>query len=145
MKGCTFIGHRDCSCDIKEELSLIIEHLIVHHNVRVFYVGTHGGFDKLVYSTLCELENKYDIKIIVVLAYLNAKEDKMYDIEKTVYPQELSTTLRRYAIIKRNEYMIKHSEYLVSYVNNRFSNAYKFIELATRRGVNIINIGSVMV
>ncbi len=41
--------------------------------------------------------------------------------------------------------MIKHSDYLVSYVNNTFSNAYKFIEYARRRGIEIINIGGITI
>ena len=107
MKSCTFIGHHDCPYDTKEELSLKIESLIVKYNVRTFYVGTHGRFDELVYSVLCDLEIKYDIKFFVVLAYLNTSGNKIYDTEKTMFPEELCNTIKRYAIIKRNEYMIK--------------------------------------
>ena len=144
MKSCTFIGHHDCPYDIKDKLSLKIESLIVNRNVRTFYVGTHGRFDELVYSVLCDLEIKYDIKFFVVLAYLSSSGNKIYDTEKTMFPEELCNTIKRYAIIKRNEYMIKNSDYLVCYANDTFSNTYKFIEYAKHRGIKVFNLGSVI-
>lgn len=70
MSVCTFIGHRECPQDIKDVLYTNIEKLIINFGVKVFYVGTQGRFDRYVYDTLCLLKNKYNVKIVVVLAYL---------------------------------------------------------------------------
>lgn len=143
MYACTFIGHRDCPENIKPILYNEIEKLIVKNNVDTFYVGTHGKFDQIAYEILCDLEKTYSIKTYVVLAYLNRESKrKYYDMNKTVYPDILAKTPLRFAISKRNLFMISRSQYMVCYVDYTTSNAYAFAEKAVKRGVNVINIGS---
>lgn len=57
MNSCTFIGHRKFQFDrdFKEKLYITLEKLIQEKSVTVFYVGTQGGFDRLVYETLVEI------------------------------------------------------------------------------------------
>ncbi len=143
MYSCTFIGHRDCSKDIKENLFLEIENLIINHNVNIFYVGTQGGFDRLVYECLCELEERYKIKVVVVLAYLN-REDELtyYDTKKTIFPDCLAKTPPRFAISKRNDYMLKNTDFLICNLENRCSNTYERVLKAIKRNKKIINLGS---
>ena len=143
MFSCTFIGHRDSDKNIKEKLISEIENLIVNEKVNVFYVGTQGGFDRLVYECLCELEEKYKIKTNVVLAYLN-REDELtyYDTQKTFFPDCITKTPPRFAISKRNDYMLKKADYLICYLDNKFSNTYELILKAIKRKIKIINLGS---
>lgn len=142
MYACTFLGHRDCSKDIKEKLIFEIENLIVNEKVNAFYMGTQGGFDRLVYECLCELEEKYEIKTLVVLAYLNREDDlTYYDTEKTIFPDCLTKTPPRFAISKRNDYMLKKSDYLICYLDNKFSNTYELVLKAIKRNKKIINLG----
>ena len=61
MPVCTFFGHRDCPETVKTNLFSAIEKLITLNDVRIFYVGNHGNFDRLVVSVLKELKNKYCI------------------------------------------------------------------------------------
>ena len=142
MYSCTFIGHRDCSKDIKEKLIFEIKNLIINHNVNIFYVGTQGGFDRLVYECLCELEEKYIIKVVVVLSYLN-REDELtyYDTKKTVFPDCLTKTPPRFAISKRNDYMLKNADFLICNLDNQFSNTYELVLKAIKRNKKIINLG----
>lgn len=140
MRSCTFIGHKDCPQEIKEKLCETVEDLIVNSDVRRFYVGTHGSFDRLVYKVLCDFESKYEIEIIVVLSYLYNKKDVYYDLSKTVFPEEVDKADKKYAIIRRNEFMIKRSQVLVCYVNNMVSNSYKYMTQASKKGLRIINI-----
>ena len=106
-------------------------------------MGTQGGFDKLVYRVLCELEKKHPIHIVVVLAYLNQTgEEPYYDLEKTIFPDLLTKTPLRFAISKRNSYMIENSEYLISYVNTPYSRVFANIEQAIKKKKRIINLGS---
>lgn len=146
MYACAFLGHRDCSKDIKEKLLFEIENLIVNEKVNVFYVGTQGGFDRMVYECLCELEEKYEIKIVVVLAYLNREDDlTYYDTNKTIFPDCLTKTPPKFAISKRNDYMLQNSDYLICYLENRFSNTYEFILGAIKKKIKITNLGSMAI
>ena len=127
---------------MKECLFRTIEELILHKYIHLFYVGTQGDFDKLVYEVLCELEKKYKIKIFVVLAYLNKNPNiKNYDIQKTIFPDELAKVPLRFAIRRRNSFMINNSDYIVSYLNTPFSNTYGNIEEAVKKKKQIINLG----
>ena len=144
MYSCTFIGHKDCSQEIMQSVSMTIESLIIREKVRVFYVGTHGNFDRLVYNVLDKLAKIYDIRIIVVLSYLK-NSNVYYDMSKTEFPVELEKVPPKYAIKKRNEYMLKRSKYLVCYINNAYSNSYKFITIAQRMNIQIINLGELQI
>ena len=146
MYACAFLGHRDCPESIKEKLFLEIENLIVNENVNAFYVGTQGAFDRLVYEVLCELEKKYEIKINVVLAYLNRENEfTYYDTNKTIFPDCITNTPPRFAISKRNDYMLQKADYLICYLDNKFSNTYEFIEKAIRIKIKIINLGNLQI
>ena len=143
MKTWSFIGHRNCPREIKEVLANSVEDLIVNKDVHRFFVGTQGGFDKLVYDVLCELEEKYDIQTFVVLAYLNRTESNDdYDLSKSIFPDELTKTPPRFAIRKRNSFMIDTSDYIITYLNIPYSNTYRNIEEAKRKKKSIINLGN---
>lgn len=143
MRSCTFIGHKNCSAQVYERLRREIEKMIIEEMVETFYVGTHGNFDRMVYQVLTELEKEYKINVFVVLAYLNMKKENIYyDMSKTIFPDVLEKTPLRYAINKRNEYMIKKSQYLICCVDNTFSNSYTYVERALKHKLTIINIGN---
>lgn len=142
MHGCCFIGHKDCPYTIRENLLKTIERLITKKNISTFYVGTQGSFDKLAYDVLCDLESIYKIEIYVVLAYLNDNcKNKYYDITKTIYPEELTKTPLRFAIRKRNSYMINKSDYVICYMNDPFSNTFSNIKEALKKKKHIENLG----
>ena len=142
MKSCCFIGHKICPAEIKSVLIQTIEMLITKHNVHTFYVGTQGGFDKMVYEVLCECEKRYGIQPIVVLAYLNRKAEMIYyDMQKSIFPDELTKVPIRFAIRRRNTFMIDRSEYVVTYLNTPFTNTFGNVEEAVRKKKQIINLG----
>lgn len=142
-KSCCFLGHSKVYEEIKPRLKNVIEQLITQSGVTQFFVGTQGGFDKLVYRVLCEMEEKYPIHVVVVLVYLNQTgEEPYYDLEKTIFPDLLTKTPLRFAISKRNSYMIENSEYLISYVNTPYSRVFANIEQAIKKKKRIINLGS---
>ena len=62
-----------------------MENLILDKQVDTFFVGNHGGFDRMVKETLLQMQKKYPhITCRVVLAYLPSpkKEER-----KTRYQQ----------------------------------------------------------
>ena len=143
MKSCCFFGHKNCTKEVKNTLLSTLERLILEQGVYTFYIGTQGGFDKLVYEVLCELEKKYEIQVVVVLAYLNQIIDEVYyAAEKTIFPDELTTVPPRFAIRRRNAFMIKRSDFVVAYLDTPFTNAFVNVEEAVRKKKHVINLGN---
>ena len=58
-KSCFFIGHRDADERLLPRLELVIDRLIWEENVRYFYVGGYGGFDRLAAAAVRHLKQKH--------------------------------------------------------------------------------------
>lgn len=139
----TFFGHRDASQNIQSALKEILVNLIKHNNADLFYVGNQGKFDFIVRKTLKELQIEFPyIRYYVVLAYMpeQKKEFDMSDYSDTIYPDGLESTPPRFAIAKRNQWMIKQADIVVTYVNYIVGGAAKYKELAEKKGKTVINI-----
>lgn len=143
---CCFIGHRDAPSSIIPELESTLIDLIENKNVDYFLVGTHGGFDSMVVTVLKKLKDKYShICYNRVLAYMPGKKyefepdpDKYDD---TIYPEGLETVQKRYAIIWRNKWMVRQSDFLVAYVNRSWGGASLILEYAKKRdNLEVINL-----
>ena len=140
-KTCCFFGHREVTHNIRDRLTAIIEKLIVDNGVTEFYVGHQGQFDSMVYSVLKELKAKYPhIRYTVVLAYMPDEHTKELYGENTLYPDGLETVPKRFAISKRNDWMIKQSGFAVCYVHKITGGAAKFREKAEKRKLRIIDV-----
>ena len=64
-----------------------------------------------------------------------------YDEPETLFPDGIESVPRRVAISYRNKWMIKRSDYVVTYVTTHIaSGAAQFKELAEKQGKNVINI-----
>ena len=116
-------------------------------NVTTFYSGGKGSFDWLCAHALDELKKDYPfITSYCVLAYMPKKKDmytkvllKLFD--KTIYPG-IENTPPRFAILKRNQWMIDNSNFLIAYVKRSHGGAYKTLEYAEKKKtIKIINIG----
>lgn len=139
MRKCTFFGHRDAPDNVGLQLSENLRNIIVHENVNIFYVGDNGRFDKMVQMVLANLKKEgYDIEFFVVLAYM-PKIKSVINCE-TIYPEGLETVLPKYAIDRRNRWMIEHSDYAIVYVERSFGGAAKYVEIAKKKGLKVINI-----
>ena len=139
MSACTFFGHKRCIGLDRNRLKEEIEKLIVG-GVDTFFVGNHGDFDYAVYSTLKELRKKHPhIEIFVVLAYPPI-ESSLY-IPDSVYPEGMENTHPKFAIDKRNRWMIDQSSHCICYIDHTWGGAYKYGQIAKRRELNFINLG----
>ena len=137
---CTFFGHKDAPDSIEPVLFKTITDVIENMGVNKFYVGNQGKFDGMVRRILKNLKAKYPyIDYAVVLAYMPIKKDDK-DYSDTIFPDGLENVLQKYAINKRNYWMINKSDIVVTYVVRYFGGAAKFKEIAEKRGKKIINI-----
>ena len=139
MFTCTFFGHRDCYGLDVVVLEAAIEN-IISRGVDTFYVGNQGGFDRMVYSCLRRMREKHpQIHIGVVLAYHPGNIKQTVDMSDTMYP-ELSGH-PRFALERRNRWMIAKSNFCICYINHTWGGAYKFVQLAKSRGLTVVNLG----
>lgn len=138
---CTFFGHRDTKEEIKEILNLVLVDLINNKGVDTFYVGNQGSFDSMVRANLKKLKALYPhIKYSVVIAYMPSKKNCYEDFTDTIYPFENEKIIQRFAINKRNIWMIDKSDYVITYVKRTFGGAAQFKELALKRGKTVIEL-----
>ena len=141
MKICTFFGHRDCPNTIRSKLHEVLEDLILHHDVDTFYVGNQGQFDAVVYHTLQELKKTYShIRVTVVLAYIPGKRTDTDYYEDTLLPDGIESTPPRYAISKRNDWMLKQADYVVTYITHSFGGASQYTKKAIRQKKTVIHL-----
>ena len=142
MAVCTFFGHRDAPKKIEPILKSTLIDLIENKNVDLFYIGNQGNFDCMVRNNLKELKIIYNhINYIIVLAYMPTKNNKFkYDNYETLFPLGLENTPPKFAINKRNKWMIDNSDYVITYVKYAVGGAALFKSLAEKKGKKVINI-----
>ncbi len=139
---CTFFGNKNITQNPKSLLYSILIDLIENKKVNMFYVGNQGAFDDMVINTLKNLKLHYThIDYAIVLAYLPSKNiDCINHSSNTIYPERLEYTPRKYAISKRNIWMIEQSDYVVTYVKNTTGNSNTFKNTALKKGKIVIEL-----
>ena len=141
MICCTFFGHRACSERIKPKLRAVLVDLITNHGVDMFYVGHQGQFDAYVHSELERLKQEYpQINYAVVLAYMPGKKTEYDDYSDTMLPEGIEAVHPHYAISWRNNWMLKQSDYVVTYITHTYGGAYQYAEKARRQKKVVINL-----
>lgn len=141
---CTFFGSRDISQEkIEKPLTEVLTNLIENHNVDNFYVGNQGNFDFLVQKQLKKLKLIYPhINYGIALAYMpkSKEEYPTIDYSKTFVPDGIEIGPTKFAIDRRNRWLIKNSDYIITCVRGSIGGAAKYKEIAERKGKTIICI-----
>lgn len=136
----TFCGHGDIPASeqgkVRQWLLAQIENIIFQGG-DTFYLGGYGDFDTLAASVVWELKQKHHfITSVMVIPYLNrAYDTSLYD--ETTYPP-LETVPKRYAITKRNEWMVSAADVVIAYVKYSWGGAAKTLKLAQQKRKRII-------
>lgn len=136
---CCFFGHSDTPDKMKPILKCKIEELILSRNIDRFYVGNTGNFDIMTASILNELKEKYEIKFDIILAYMPSGLNSD-DYSNALYPDGIESVPKRFAISWRNKWMVDNSDIVICYINKKPSKAAKYVELACKKGLKIINL-----
>lgn len=133
----TFCGHAQVtySADVEKWLYSVTKQLI-EQGSNTFYLGGYGAFDSLA-AVLREHKKRYpQINRILVLAYLNSAQDRS-NYDRTVYPP-LETVPRRFAISRRNRWMVESSDVVVAYVLHTWGGAAATLRCARQKRKQII-------
>ena len=136
---CAFFGHRVCPQNTATALRDAVVDLIENKGVRDFYMGNQGDFDRLARETLRTLQQIYpDIRYTVVLAYFPTKGANLP--ENTVFPEELERVPPRYAINRRNKWILDRADYVITFVRSAVGGAATFDALAEEKGKTLIRL-----
>lgn len=139
----SFFGHRDTPASIRPILKCIIIDLLQKDSDCEFLVGNQGAFDALVKSVLKELQKEgYDFSFYIVIPYLPTKKNPQDDIsqEPLLFPEGLETVPKRFAISKRNRWMVDVSDSVICYIRHWQGGAASAVEYAQRKKKTVINL-----
>ena len=144
---CTFFGHKDTPEAVRGLLHKTLQNLIENKNVDLFYVGNQGNFDALVAKELENLQKVYPhIRYYIVLAYMPTKKSTAPEktADKTIFPEEIAQTPPKFAIDKRNRWMIERCDYVVTYVQFIVGGAVKYKTFAEKKGKTVLNLAELL-
>ena len=136
----TFFGHKDVfeKEQLKQRVQQVIEQLI-GEGATLFLLGGYGGFDSVAAHAVHELKkDNPQIHSTLVIPYLNRDYDtKLYD--DTTYPPLEGVPLK-FAISKRNEWMVDQADAVVAYVTHGWGGAAATLQYAERKNKRIIRV-----
>ena len=145
----SFAGHAHLylSEKVKEIVKKQIRNQITDEENIVCYLGGYGDFDKLCACACRELKKELpQIEVVLVVPYMNLSEQaKMKEqlrcglYDTLLYPP-IEHIPPKFAISKRNEWMMTNADLIIVYINHSYGGAYKSFQIAKRQKKNIINI-----
>lgn len=141
----TFCGHAEYlfGDEEKEELKVILIAEIRKKPACKFYLGGYGDFDELCLRILRDLKKDFpNIELFFITPYLDKSYSKLESAKKDydgiIFPP-IENVPRKFAIIRRNEWMVNSASLLIAYVKYSWGGAAKTLEYAKRRKTPIIN------
>ena len=142
----SFCGHSDYLSNLEDEERLLklFEKVIENRQVD-FYLGGYGAFDNFALKCAKKYKKKYPTaRLVFVTPYLgkwlnDRKEFLTKTYDEIVYPN-LERTPPKFAISKRNEWMIKQSDFVFGYVSTHYGGAYNSLLFAKRHKKSYMNL-----
>lgn len=135
----TFCGHSDLydKGEVEQWLFKITGDLI-QKGAKTFYLGGYGSFDNLAKSVLLKHKRGYpNLEIVLVVPYIN--HTMLTDgYDGTLYPP-LERVPPRFAIVKRNEWMVQQADIVIAYVTHGYGGAATTLKYANRKKKIAIN------
>ena len=136
----TFCGHSQVADPglVAEKLNAVIAELIAE-GADEFLLGGYGEFDGMAARAVANVRKvNPQIRSTLVIPYIERDYDRtLYD--GSVYPP-LESVPRRYAISKRNEWMVDNSDVIVACVTHTWGGAATTLKYAQRKKKRIISL-----
>ena len=136
----TFCGHSQVANAnaVAAALADILEKLI-DEGADEFLLGGYGEFDTMAAIAVRNAKKNHSgIHSTLVIPYIDRDYDPaLYD--NSMYPP-LETVPRRFAISKRNEWMVSNSDVVVAYIQHNWGGAAATLKYAERKKKRIISI-----
>ena len=139
----TFLGHRNTPERVRKILETVLKNLIEKEGADDFYVGNQGSFDSIAWSVLGGLKGEYpNIERTLVLAYMPRGRINGASEEETLFPEAVAAAPPRFAICKRNDWMIKECDTVITYVTHSRGGAARFKEKAEKLDKRVIELSA---
>ncbi len=145
----SFVGNRfisDCT-ELSRQIYECIMGNIPKNESVIFFYGGYGAFDKLCLSVCHEIKkSRPNCEIVYTTPYItesqqrNIQQDMASGLYDSVIYPPLESTPPRFAILKRNEWMIDQSNLVISYVRSTCGGAYKTLKYAEKRKKKIVSL-----
>ena len=142
----TFCGHSNYlfGDDVKVELKSILINETRKNPTCKFYLGGYGDFDGLCLRMLREIKKDFpDIELIFITPYLDKSYSKLelakYYYDDVIFPP-IENIPRKFAISKRNEWMVNEADLVIAFVTYSWGGAAKTLEYSKRKKKRIINL-----
>lgn len=133
-----FCGHRELHDHeiVRNWLVTVCSELIAD-GAEHFYLGGYGAFDMLCADVLRQLKKEHrHIQLSLILPYPDTRRVTTgYD--ELIYPP-LENVPRRFAIVRRNEWMVRSADVVVAYVMYDWGGAAKTLARARKLNKQII-------
>lgn len=140
MSACTFFGDKSMKSLMGSDRTLrtIVLDLIENHGVTEFYVGNESGFDAAARRILAQLKEQYPhIRYTVVFACMPKRD---YGYPDTLLPEGFERVPNDCAIPWRNQWMVRHSDYVVTSAFRITEEAGRAKVYAQKMGKHVIDI-----
>ena len=142
----TFCGHSNYSSNLGDEEKLfgLLEEVAKGNQVD-FYLGGYGSFDIFAHRCAKKYKGKHpNSKLIFITPYLDKwlkkrEENIGAEYDAIVYP-ELESVPKKFAILRRNEWMVERSDYVIGYVKTHYGGAYKTLLYAHKHKKPYVNL-----
>ena len=141
QNSCCFIGHRkvNCSEDLRQKVSEIVESLFVKNNVTRFLFGSRSEFNTLCLDIVSELKKKHPTIIRIdystghelamletdrkswekIFSLIPTKDSKrLYVVEEIIHKTRYDSGRASY--VERNQEMIDDSDYCIFYYDQNY-------------------------
>ena len=142
----TFCGHSDYvpSVGDEEKILSVLSEKIGERDAELF-LGGYGAFDAFARRCGREYQKTHpNVKLIFVTPYLpknNAtRKDRQADrYDAIVYPP-LENVPSRYAILRRNEWMVERADLVIAYIRHEWGGAYTTYRHALKKQKEIYHL-----
>ncbi|MBQ7654080.1 MAG: hypothetical protein IJS17_03310 [Clostridia bacterium] len=137
-KICSGFGNSNWCYDIMPKIMTALEYAI-DEGCDTFFLGERGLFDSYMLEATRELQAKYPhIKRVLVIPYItktleNYKRDYERDFDSILLPHEMLLVPPRFAILKRNEWVIDQSDIVLFYTRYTYGGSGKAADYARRK------------
>ena len=137
-KTCVFIGHRTVPQALREDVRAELRRMISRDDVREFFCGGMGEFDRLCACAVREIKGEYpDIRLMLVVPSMSVSVMKMGAREKyydeIIVPQESDQAHYKRAITLRNRWMVDNSDIALVYLRREYGGAYDAARYAAKK------------
>ena len=142
----TFCGHSTYLSNFEDEEQLLkLLEIVACGNQVDFYLGGYGKFD--CFALACARRYKEyhkNARLVFITPYLgkwlNERKDMLGQYYDEIVCPEIEHVPQKFAIIKRNEWMVDQADYVFCYVRTHYGGAYRTLLYANKHKKPYINL-----